>query len=121
MNYSKIHRRFRYHLPNDNVFVAPEDFLGPNYETVLNFWCYLESLSREDFNHKNLITIPGYTTYLRNEARKIAPHQADAWAATSEALNIGMDYGWSTLELIVMHKILGEGKSLHIIPKILEL
>jgi hypothetical protein len=51
MNYSKRHKWVASvfnHFPNINerdVLNYPQNYLGPNYKSVLNYWFYLESLS----------------------------------------------------------------------------
>jgi hypothetical protein len=56
MNYSKIHKWFASlfkYFPNTNeqdVLNNPENYLGPNYKEVLNYWFYCESLSYEQWN-----------------------------------------------------------------------
>ena len=44
---SKIHQLFSEYLKNSRVLENPEEFLGENYEAVLNFWLILDDLSRE--------------------------------------------------------------------------
>lgn len=125
MNYSKIHLKLEEYL-SSNVLEHPQLFLGPNYETVLNFWWHLESFLPEDFKSRNVVTIPNYTGHIMHVARKYSTNQADAWAATNDFVlkKTGtncVQYGWATVELIAMHEILEEYESLHIVPKLLEL
>jgi hypothetical protein len=53
MNYFKSHKEFasqlnRYHNINEqDVLDHPENYLGPNYKELLNFWLYWDSLSNE--------------------------------------------------------------------------
>ncbi len=44
---SKSHQRFSERLRNPRVLTNPEEFLGPNYKEVLNFWMILDELSKE--------------------------------------------------------------------------
>jgi hypothetical protein len=44
---SKTHKRFSESLNNPRVLENPEEFLGPNFEAVLNFWLILDDLSEE--------------------------------------------------------------------------
>jgi hypothetical protein len=53
MTYSKAHQRFSNYLNKPEALINPQDFLGPNYETVLNFWKYVESLDEETHNRIN--------------------------------------------------------------------
>jgi hypothetical protein len=51
MNYSKSHHNFNHHLGGDYpVLSQPEDFLGPNYEAVLNFWWYIDTLTDQQID-----------------------------------------------------------------------
>jgi hypothetical protein len=51
MNYSKAHQNFNHHLGGDYpVLSQPENFLGPNYETVLNFWWYIDTLTDQQMD-----------------------------------------------------------------------
>jgi len=46
MNYSKSHHNFNHHFEgNYDVLNQPENFLGPNYEAVLNFWFWIDKLT----------------------------------------------------------------------------
>jgi hypothetical protein len=49
MTYSKTHQNFANHLNKPEALTNPENFLGPNYETVLNFWKWIDSLSVEQW------------------------------------------------------------------------
>jgi hypothetical protein len=44
MNYSKTHQRFSEYLKVPESLERPEDFLGPNYAAVLNFWSWTDTL-----------------------------------------------------------------------------
>jgi len=44
MTYSKIHQRLSQILDRSSILTHPEEHLGSNYETVLHFWKYVESL-----------------------------------------------------------------------------
>jgi hypothetical protein len=48
MTYSKIHQRFSERLKNPDVLTNPGKYLGPNYQDVLNFWFYVDTLSDEE-------------------------------------------------------------------------
>jgi hypothetical protein len=56
MNYSSLHKRFAsrlncYHNINEQyVLKHPENYLGPNYKELLNYWFYCEFLSQERRN-----------------------------------------------------------------------
>jgi hypothetical protein len=50
MNYSTTHKRFGELSSNPEALTNPQDFLGPNYETVLNFWWTMDSLTETQWN-----------------------------------------------------------------------
>jgi hypothetical protein len=121
MNYSKIHQTLRENYLTEEINDYPEQYLGPNYETVLNYWLYLESLPEiTKINYiENSATKPyGFNSFIVKEATLLTPYQAQAWYATQISLNSGEWYGWATVELICMHRILDEGESLFYLPKI---
>ena len=123
MNYSKTHQMLQREYLSDKIDDHPEQYLGPNYETVLNYWWYLESLSeiaKIDYSDNSATKPSGYNRFIIEQATLLATKQAEAWYATQLALNIGEWYGWVTVELICMHRILDEGKSPFYLPKIFE-
>jgi hypothetical protein len=67
MTYSKTHQRFADHLNNQRALEHPEEFLGPNWKDVLNFWWFLDGLSNNQlgsirFRYLRLPNKIGYTT-----------------------------------------------------------
>jgi hypothetical protein len=52
-NSSKIHKRFSESLNNPRVLENPEEFLGENFEAVLNFWLIFDELSEEQLRIVN--------------------------------------------------------------------
>jgi hypothetical protein len=56
MNYSYYHKAFtnrlnyHYDINKQDVLDHPENYLGPNYKELLNFWFYWDSLSDEKKN-----------------------------------------------------------------------
>jgi hypothetical protein len=47
-SYSKIHKRLSELLNNPDALKNPKKYLGPNWKNVLNFWFYLDTLSKRD-------------------------------------------------------------------------
>ena len=49
MNYSKIHAHAAEHdaIDRDEILNEPENYFGSNYQTVLNFWWFVEGLQGE--------------------------------------------------------------------------
>jgi hypothetical protein len=45
---SKTHKRFSELLNQPDALTNPEKYLGPNWEDVLNFWIYLDTLSDKE-------------------------------------------------------------------------
>jgi hypothetical protein len=126
MKISETHQRFANRIDNQRILLHlwhPENFLGPNWKDVLNFWLYLDTLS------------PSQLLNTSND-NKLAD-LVDSWNFYEEAAEetIGEDIYyeayWSpphgfaarraTIELIASHKILEQGKSLMFVPMFLEL
>jgi hypothetical protein len=49
MTYSITHQALRDHINNPEVLTNPQKFLGPNWEAVLRWWWYEESLTVEQW------------------------------------------------------------------------
>ena len=139
MRISTTHQKFADMLDGQTTLECPEYFLGPNWKDVLNFWIYLDTLSREDFQiFVDLYKALG-DTETRIVARYISERAAEniightyasaAWWAVHN--NLSLRYtpsparlssprfvsAWATYELIGSHKL----KSLKIFPSILNL
>jgi hypothetical protein len=124
MTYSKIHKRFSERLEQPDALKNPEKYLGPNYQDVLNFWIYLDTLSDEE---KDEIESRYYALddYVRDYAIVAAENAADdivgfefrdeAWCAAYDVTGWAV-FAYTTLELIGHHKLLEQNKSLIIVP-----
>jgi hypothetical protein len=117
---SKIHQAFSRRLNNPRVLTNPEEFLGENFEAVLNFWLILDGLSEEQLNNI-LVTYNFFHDQYWDVWDKITDN---VFILSSETIGevytqeIGEaayyffnDYDlcfpeWATRELIAMHKIL---------------
>jgi hypothetical protein len=114
---SKTHKRFSERLRNPRVLENPEEFLGPNFEAVLNFWLILDDLSEKQWR----VVSERYWAFLNenhSEWDRITDLAIDAsdgvvggeyayeavWAA--EDVTKSDAARWATRELIGMHKIL---------------
>jgi hypothetical protein len=114
---SKIHKRFSESLNNPRVLENPEEFLGPNFEAVLNFWLILDELSEEQIK----VVKERYEAFLIKNPSECSEAIALAYDA-SEGV-VGDDYAYyagfaacydtnswashrATSELIGMYKIL---------------
>jgi hypothetical protein len=117
MKISKTHKLFSESLNNPRVLSNPEEFLGPNYKEVLNFWLILDDLSQEQWRVVKKRSEAFFWENLSewDKARDLAIESAKevvgedyvyhargaAWiVAKSGAAD------WATSELIGMHKIL---------------
>jgi hypothetical protein len=116
---SKTHKRFSERLGIPRVLENPEEFLGPNFEAVLNFWLFLDELSEEQWR---VVNERHWAFYNENysEWRKAVNLAIDASKKVVDE-NYAYEAGWAayvvtsinanaadlaTLELIAMHKIL---------------
>ena len=131
MNYSKIHQRFA----RDEVdrLTDPEQYMGPNYKEILNFWWFLEGLN--DSQWKNV----GERFYLLGENLESIKHNklvVDNSLKVQTAVDNKVIWGtaqrvcegegrhhdqvyaveWATDELISMHLTLEQGHSLVYVP-----
>ena len=118
MKISKTHQAFANYVGQEAI-TNPEPFLGPNYKTVLNFWYYLDTLTEYQWNvvHQRRMAI---SYEVSEAARDLARNAAeDIVGVTNRNAAYYAAYGFSvlaTIELIVMHIILAEGKTLLYVP-----
>ena len=123
MNYSKAHQRFSTELQNPEALTNPQDFLGPNYETVLNFWWTVDSLTETQWNEVarryDALDPAAWDAayYAARNAASYAAYDA-AWFAAWDAARYAAWYaaGYATLELMGMHTLLNDGKTLLFVP-----
>ena len=128
MNYSKIHQHFSAELQNPEALTNPQDFLGSNYETVLNFWWHLETLTKEQLELSD-IRYSDYKLRLQRYdiIRKYAYNMCEsisldcAIGATREiSRGIKRDFCYIaapvTYELIALQTILDAGEDLIFVP-----
>ncbi len=139
MNYSKTHQNFSAELQNPEALTNPQDFLGPNYETVLNFWWTMDSLTETQWNEvarrydaldyaagsaagsaaRNAAldaarSAAGYAAgYTARNAAWYAAVSAAGYAAGSAARAAA---GYATYELMGMHTLLNDGRDLLFVP-----
>ena len=139
MKISKAHQNFSTQLQNPEALTNPQDFLGPNYETVLNFWWTIDSLTETQWNevarrYRALDPAAwdaaryaaGYAAMdaawyaAGNAAREAACYAAGS--AARDAASYATGYAaWSvawyaTYELMGMHTLLDQGKELLFVP-----
>ena len=134
MNYSKAHQNFSNRLQNPEALTKPQNFLGPNYETVLNFWWYMDGLTRHQWNEVDrrcdAIDPAAWNAagYASLPAARVAAGSAAGDAARSArdaawyaARSAAWDAAWyaagnATCELIGMHALLDDSKTLLFVP-----
>jgi hypothetical protein len=122
MNYSISHKRFvsqlnRYHCINEqDILDHPENYLGPNYKELLNFWFYCESLSGEQWGvYRNRFWSLNFETL--NRARSIATE-----LAKEVIVPRFVDYIWVLdEELIASHLYIERGIPFTFLPLIFDL
>ena len=122
MNYSKRHKWFASNLKyirninEQDVLDHPENYHGPNYKEVLNYWFYLDSLSKEQrnvyWNRKNSLDIETL-----NKARSIAIELAKEVIDSRIVKYIGI----GELELIAAHLFIERGIPFTYLPLIFDL
>jgi hypothetical protein len=130
MNYSKAHQNFSNRLQEPEALTNPQDFLGPNYEAVINFWWYMDSLTKDQWKevarrYRALDPAAEYAAWPAAKYAACYAARSAAWDATwdvawSAAGNVAWDAryaaGYATYELIGMHTLLNEGKDLLFVP-----
>ncbi len=125
MKTSKTHQKFANWLTTPRALSNPDEFLGPNWKVVLNFWLYLDTLSDEQLNtaHRRYRAL-GWVNL--DNAHDLA------YEAALATLSMGMSYsvarsspgdasGYASRELIGAHKILEQGQTLTIVPLFMDL
>jgi hypothetical protein len=125
MKISKIHRRFSKDQNEPKTLTNPEDFLGPNWENVINFWLYLDTLNEDEKRKMN-------DSYWALEWDVRVSAWSAAWVAAKEVVGgkVTINSGYAayyvnnrrcvfanaTNELIAQHKILEQDKTLVALP-----
>jgi hypothetical protein len=113
---TKIHKRFSERLRNPRVLENPEEFLGENFEAVLNFWLILDDLSEEQwrvvneryeaFHNENFSEWNRAANLAWDTSKKvIGKYSSEAFWAVYDVTKSGAAC-WATRELIGIHKIL---------------
>jgi hypothetical protein len=127
MSYSKAHQRFSTIICHSAALSAPQDFLGPNYETVLNFWWTTDSLTETQWNEVarryRALDPAAWSAagYAAGSAAWYAAWSA-AWSAARDAAGdaardaAGAGASYATYELMGMHTLFNDGKTLLFVP-----
>jgi hypothetical protein len=115
MKISKTHQDFSEQLNEPKVLTNLEDYLGPNWKDVINFWFYIDTLSENERERivDSYLDLGEDVRESASDASWCAAEEVVGWKVTSAAWDT---YGWATLELIAHHKLLEQGKSLVFLP-----
>jgi hypothetical protein len=105
------HRRISDFLNDSEILINPEKYFGPNCKILLNFWIYWESLTSEQ-RYTYYSRVNKLSTDIYNEARVLAKKTAGQ-SLFKQLLNT---LTYLEKEIVGMHEILEEGKSLTFIP-----
>jgi hypothetical protein len=123
MKISNTHQALSKELNNPEVLTNPEPFLGPNWETVLRWWLYYESLTVEhrnelDFRYEDI----GYVTRIRVwDLAEDAVIEVIGWDNWRAVCDVAPYPELITYELISMHLLFERGHSLTYVPLIKDL
>jgi hypothetical protein len=124
MKISKPHQRFANILNNQRVLSHPEEFLGPNWKDVLNFWIYLDTLTFEqiDIARNRVRNLDdAHINYSKNLASIAASEATNHYISHCVYVSAPGYAGFVAKELIGAHKILEQGQTLTLVPLFLEL
>jgi hypothetical protein len=122
MKISKTHQHLSNYLKNPEVLTNPEPFLGPNWETVLRWWLYWESLTdvqRKELDRRRR-AIDDDTRY---RAYDLARKAAIEVIGENNRLAVcgATSYPAISSELIAMHLLFERGYQLTFVPLIKDL
>jgi hypothetical protein len=129
MKISTTHQRFADILRSQRALSHPYEFLGPNWKEVLNFWLYLGGLSTEqleiDEDRYEEVPLDG-VDIVENAAWETLNACSAGVTSRQKATRIfnainGCVASIATMELVGVHKILEQGKSLTFVPMFLDL
>ena len=124
MKISKIHQEFSERLKEPRALTNPEDFLGPNWKDVINFWLYVDGLSYDEKLEMNKCywALDYHVRYSAFNASWVAADKFVGWKVRTAAWSAAYDvttfvvFGYATYELIASHKLLEQGKTLTALP-----
>jgi hypothetical protein len=119
MTYSKIHQAFSECLEQPDALKNPEKYLGLNYQDVLNFWIYLDTLSDKEKEEMRQCYL-ALDENMRDSAwiaARDAAEEVVGWGFRIAAWNAAcVVTGWwvfgeATLELIGHHKLIEQNQT----------
>jgi hypothetical protein len=113
MNYiSRSHKRISEREYEDAILTYPQDYFGPNYRDLLNFWVYYETLSDYQLGEvwEKIWAMDADTwRQARAHLRKLSD-QSD-WLKVSRDIMSAVE-----MEICFAHIILEQGESLVFLP-----
>jgi hypothetical protein len=129
MIHSEIQEEFCRAISDDGELSTPEEYLGPNWETVLHFWKYIGSLSEEQLD----VVSARYYELDESDEIDVFTHDSDIFFLSSEVCDYSEEAAdsafdiirgmrsdsvaeYATYELICMHLLLEQGKKLLYVP-----
>ena len=127
MKISSTHYIFSELLNAERALECPEEFLGPNWKDVLNFWIYLDTLSVEQrhmvgqsiWDLADLVGVSSFQLAWDAACGVTNVHIANVvFDATSKTSVAGCG---ASRELIGAHKIFEQGNTLTFVPLFLNL
>jgi hypothetical protein len=129
MKISTAHQRFAERLRNSRVLDHPEEFLGQNWKDVLNFWFFLDILTKDQWKsisdaYRSLSRDERHLAYLAaSDAAQVAVatgYSAAARDAASDAAYAAYAAaGYATWEIMGSHILKEQNKSLFFLPLVL--
>jgi hypothetical protein len=119
MKISKSHQKFSDLLKEPRALTNPEDFLGPNWEDVINFWLYVDSLSESEISKigDRYLALDYHVRDAVMLAARVSAEEVVGWKVRSAAWFAAWGvFGYVTYELIASHKLLEQGNSPTFLP-----
>jgi hypothetical protein len=124
MTYSKAHQLFADYINDVSALTEPQDFLGPNYETLLNFWKYIDKLTEEQWRkvalarndyHGDQVSVMKIATGVIGSRNRAA-----VWESTCNAVSsihdVGAAASFAAREIICMHLLIENGIEIQFLP-----
>jgi hypothetical protein len=125
MKISKTHQMFSEDLKDPRALTNPEDYLGPNWRDVINFWLYIDGLTEEEMDKMNNrycslsedVLDSAHLSAQSSAEEVVGQHVEDvAWSAAWDVTDWGSVFAYATEELLAHHKLLEQDKTLVALP-----
>jgi hypothetical protein len=118
MKISNSHQVFSHILSSPRALSHPDEFLGPNWKDVLNFWLYFDTLISGQIdivNDEMQHNFDGQNSYRWVCALQVTAYSQDAFNITPPK------FDFAVLELIGSHELIKTGGELKYLSRILSL